>query len=356
MAGIGSVPSSSASSRLPTPAAARSTLGDRSGQAAARYQRVGRAHRGLGSVRVVDPVLVIANAAAGSTDAANLERALAVLRDHASVEVAETSNPGELDGVLHRAASRRIVVAGGDGSLHAVVAALHRRNELADAELGLLPLGTGNDFARCMQIPLDAEEAALVVVKGEVRPVDLVVDEVGRVVVNNVHVGAGAAASRSGAAWKERLGALGVGSLRLGRLGYPLGVLQTALNPPAVRLRVEVDGEVVADLDRPTLMVAIGNGTSVGGGAELTPEADAADGVLDVMVARARGAVAKVGYALHLARARHPERDDVTYVRGREVSVAGEEFYCSADGEVDGPERARSWRIAPAAYRMVLPT
>ena len=71
--------------------------------------------------------------------------------------------------MLHRAGSRRIVVAGGDGSLHAVVAALHRRNDLADAVLGLIPLGTGNDFARCMGIPLDPEEAARVILDGEVR-------------------------------------------------------------------------------------------------------------------------------------------------------------------------------------------
>ena len=76
----------------------------------------------------VEPVLLIANADAGSTDAARLEEALDVLRRSTDVEVAKTSGPGELDGVLHRRGGRTVVVAGGDGSLHAVVAALHRRN------------------------------------------------------------------------------------------------------------------------------------------------------------------------------------------------------------------------------------
>ncbi|MEZ5193491.1 MAG: hypothetical protein R2734_13985 [Nocardioides sp.] len=204
-------------------------------------------------------------------------------------------------------------------------------------------------------MPLDVEEAAHVALDGRVRPVDLIVDEVGQVVVNSVHVGAGAEASRSGATWKERLGGIGVGPLKLGRLGYPIGAVQSALRPTTLRLRVEVDGQVVADVDRPTLMVAIGNGSSVGGGAELTPDANTSDGAVDVMVSRATGPLAMVGYALQLARARHPERHDVTYLRGREVSVAGEEFYCSADGEVSGPERARTWRVVSAAYRMVLP-
>ena len=103
----------------------------------------------------MDPLLVITNSDAGTADQASLDLALTILRASASVEVAATRDPGELDGVLHRAGSRRIVVAGGDGSLHAVVAALHRRNELTGKTLALLPLGTGNDFARGTGIPLD---------------------------------------------------------------------------------------------------------------------------------------------------------------------------------------------------------
>src|SRR3990170_2944984 len=105
----------------------------------------------------MDPLLVITNSGAGTSDQETLGLALAILRSSASVEIAATNNPGGPAGVLPRAGSRRIVVAGGDGSLHAVVAALHRRNELAGKTLALLPLGTGNDFARGTGIPLDIE-------------------------------------------------------------------------------------------------------------------------------------------------------------------------------------------------------
>ena len=57
-----------------------------------------------------------------------------------------------------------------------MVNALHRRHELADTLVGLIPLGTGNDFARGVGIPLDPAEAARVVVAGNVAPVDLIVD------------------------------------------------------------------------------------------------------------------------------------------------------------------------------------
>ena len=298
---------------------------------------------------------MITNTDAGTADEETLDRALASLFDEVSIEVTATSNPGELDGVLHRAGSRVIVVAGGDGSLHAVVSALHRRHDLSKAVIGLLPLGTGNDFARAMEIPLDAEEAARVLVDGEIRPVDLIVDELGGVVVNNVHVGAGAQASRRGSRWKERLGKIGYGKLNLGRAGYPIGALLSAFRPPFLRLRVEVDGEVVVDLDQPVLMVAIGNGPTVGGGAELAPEADPEDGKVDVMISRSIGPWARLAYAAHLTRGRHHERDDVIYLRGERVSISGDEFYCAADGEVYGPERNRTWHVEPKAYSMVLP-
>jgi YegS/Rv2252/BmrU family lipid kinase len=300
-------------------------------------------------------LLVITNADAGTADDEALDQALEILRATCSVEVQATSKPGELDGVLQRAGSRRIVVAGGDGSLHAVVSALHRRHELEHAVVGLLPMGTGNDFARSLEIPLEIEDAARVVVSGEVRRMDLVVDELGDVVVNNVHVGAGAEASRRGAGIKEKLGSIGVGKANLGKLGYPIGALMSAFDDPSVHLHVEVDGRVVTDVDHPVLMVSIGNGANVGGGTELTPEADPEDGRVDVMISHAVGPVAKVGYALHLRRGEHHHRADVQYLRGSQVTIAGDEFWISADGEISGPERQRSWHVEPAAYSFILP-
>lgn len=298
----------------------------------------------------MEPLLVIANADAGSTDAEQLADALRVLRAGASVEVAETRDPGELDGVLQRAGSRRIVVAGGDGSMHAVVAALHRRHDLADSVLGLIPLGTGNDFARGVGLPLEPEAAARVVLGGRTRPVDLMVDETGEVVVNNVHVGTGAHASRYGARWKGRLGKVG-----LGKLGYPIGAAIAAVNPPFLRLRVVVDGVVRVDVDHPVLQVALGNGSRIGGGTEINPDADPLDGRIDLLISRAIGPIARFAYALRLTRGRHDEREDVLTFEAREVSITGEEFYCSADGEIYGPERMRTWRLESAAYRMLLP-
>ncbi|HEY6933271.1 MAG TPA: diacylglycerol kinase family protein [Marmoricola sp.] len=298
----------------------------------------------------MDPLLMITNADAGSSEEQTLQVALDVLCEHTSVEVCTTKDPGELDGALQRSGTRPIVVAGGDGSMHAVVAALYRRHDLADKVLALLPLGTGNDFARTLGIPLDPAEAAMSIVTGVEKPMDLIIDEVGEVVVNNVHAGASTAASRRGARWKERLS-----PLKLGVLGYPIGAAISAVRPPFVRLHVEVDGEVVADMDRHVMMVAIGNGATVGGGTAITPDADPQDGKVDVMVSFATGPLSRVGFAAHLLRGSHEQRDDVVCARGTTVTLAGENFWITADGEISGPESRRTWHLEPAAYTMIVP-
>ena len=305
----------------------------------------------------MEPLLVITNSDAGTADEESLEAALAVLRTHSSVEVQATSNPGELNSVLHRAGSRRIVVAGGDGSLHTVVTdalpAQRPQERRARPAAARAPATTS---PATNGIPLDVEEAAQVLRRGH-APRRSTWSSTRSARSSSTSCTPAPAPRPAGAARAGRTGCTRSASARLnlGRLGYPIGALLAAVKPPFVRLRVEVDGEVVVDLDQPILMVAVGNGTQVGGGTELTPYADPGDGKVDVMVSRAIGPLARFGYAATLATGRHPERDDVIYLRGSSVSMSGEEFWCSADGEIYGPERHRTWHVEPAAYSLVVP-
>jgi diacylglycerol kinase (ATP) len=285
--------------------------------------------------------LVVAAPAAGNTDDSSLGNALSVLRTAGEVEVAESSSAAQLEALLDRLDGRVLVVAGGDGSLHAVVQALWTRGELASTALGLIPLGTGNDFARTLGVPLSAAESAEAILAGDPRPLDLLVDDEGGVVVNSVHAGAGAAAARAAERWKGRLG----------RLGYAVGALTTALNPPSVRIRVVVDGRVVHD--GRVLQVAVGNGAYVGGGTPLTPGADPTDGDADILVARPATGWSRLTYAAGLVVGRHHLRDDVGAYQGRLVEVTGEAFWCSVDGELTGPHHARRWRVERGAYSLI---
>ena len=216
-----------------------------------------------------------------------------------------------------------------------MIATLHRRNDLAGKTLGHLPLGAENDFARDLGIPLDPTEAATALLDGTAGPMDLIVDELGEVVVNSVHVGASVQASWPGATWKDRLGPFGLGLIR-----YPVGAVLTAVNPPCARLRIEVDDVVVADVDRQVLVLSVdrpGNGT------------------VDVTIAFATDPLTRLGHAIDLVRRTSSERDDILYLSGSRVSVSGEDYWISADGAISGPERRRTWHVEPAAYSLLVP-
>ena len=294
---------------------------------------------------MVDSILLLTNVQAGSADDERLDVAIAALRTSATVDVRVTSRQGELEDVLDHLGHRQLVVAGGDGSLHGVVAALNRRDELRQTVLGLIPVGTGNDFARALGIPLDPEAAAHAVLAGKVGPIDLVVDDAGDVVVNNVRVGMGADASRQAIKWKRRLG----------RLGYAIGGAKAALRPHVLRVLILVDDELVADVDRAVLDISIGNGATVGGGLPVNPAAHPQSGQMDVMVSFAAGPIARIGYGIDLLRSQHLTRRDVLHRRGNTVSISGTAFYPGSDGEVSGPVSNRTWCVEKSAFQMTLP-
>jgi diacylglycerol kinase family enzyme len=285
-------------------------------------------------------VLVITNAAAGGSD--RVEAALAVLRTGGDVEVAATGSPADCEAAVARLGDRRVVVCGGDGSVHTIVGALRRAGAL-DRPVGLIPLGTGNDLARALGLPLDPAEAARVVLAGRPRRLDLLVDDTGEVVVNAVHLGVGAEAARQAATLKPRLG----------RLAYLLGGVSAGLAAPGWTLTVRVDGaELVSGR---VLQVGIGLGRSVGGGSPLTPHAVPDDQQADVVVSTAVGLLARVGYGLRLRRGSHVDRPDVHTARGATVEASGEPFHCNTDGEISGPVTRRVWTIDPRGWQLVTP-
>ncbi len=293
----------------------------------------------------MERILVIANSKAGSLEQEALEEALDVLRRAADVEVRETGSRSELDEALGSAGDRAVVVAGGDGSLHAVVNALHRLERLGSARLGLVPLGTGNDFARGVGVPLDPREAAEVIAAGRTCPTDVILSDDGVVVVNNVHLGVGAQASRAASKWKSRLG----------RFGYLVGAIGAGLKPDFIRVNVTVDGEDLMPGGH-VAQVAIGNGPAVGGGTELIPGADTTSGHLLVIVSRTVGPFSRLIYMARLKGGSHHLMKEVSRVHGKQVAVQGDDFWLTTDGELSGPHRQRSWKVLPGAVDMFLPT
>ncbi|MDQ3156295.1 MAG: hypothetical protein M3Q98_06195 [Actinomycetota bacterium] len=283
--------------------------------------------------------IAITNDNAGSTDEDAVAAALEVLRTGFEVRVVSTASDAELDKEL--TGEEVVIVIGGDGSLHAVVSSLARLDRLGAVTLGLIPLGTGNDFARSLAIPDGPADSARLIVDGHRVTVDLVRDDAGGTVVNAVHLGAGAEAAERAETWKEALGPV----------GYAVGTLISGADHDPLDVQVSVDGRALP-AGNGILQVAINNGKYVGGGTPLAPQADPGDGELDVLVSYAVGATERLGYLRDLRDGTHIERDDVMTVRGTTVSVHGEPFSCSADGEIERGVTARTWSLEPAALTM----
>ncbi len=290
-------------------------------------------------------LLAIANAAAGTTDDESVDIAVLTLREAYKVEVVNTSTPEELDDALasHPNVSG-VVVLGGDGSLHAVIEALRKAQRLDSVVVGLVPLGTGNDFAATLGLPDEAALAAEVIVADHVEPIDLIIDGNDRVVINVAHIGIGAEAAIVARPLKKFLGPV----------GYVAGAMIASvkgITTPGAKLHITLDDGPLPPHGS-VIQLAVGNGRFVGGGAALLPGADPSDGRLDLMVTYAGRRHRRIAYAWKLSKGTQHEHVDVLYRQGTRVTVVGDPLPCTSDGELTEPAAEHSWRIEPGAIRM----
>jgi YegS/Rv2252/BmrU family lipid kinase len=291
-------------------------------------------------------MLIITHGGAGRFDEETVDRVLEILRagDGERVDVRRCGSQEELERTLDERDDTTVVAAGGDGSIHQLVATLHARDELSRRTVGLLPLGTGNDLARNLAIPLDPEAAARVLRAGDTRDLDLLVDDQGGVVLNAVHVGVGATAATYAARFKPFLKIA----------AFPLGAVLAGARTTGWRLRVEADGKLLTE--ERLLMVGLSNASGIAGGnAQLAPDASPGDGRMELVVSAATGPLARIRYALGLRDGAHKHHDDVLYTAVKSATVSGEEFLVNSDGEVSGPVTRRTWNLLPKAWRMIAP-
>ncbi|QBI54022.1 diacylglycerol/lipid kinase family protein [Streptomonospora litoralis] len=290
-------------------------------------------------------ILILTNTEAGSAEASRLHEVAAELGPDA--ELAFCSSPDELEKTLDSAEGHEtLIVAGGDGSLHAVANALYRRGELGERTVGLLPMGTGNDFARTLGMPLAPMEAAAALREAQPRPLDLIADNAGEITVNAVHLGVGADSTRAASHWKRLLGPV----------SFPVGGLIAGVAAQGYRLRVEADGEILIDTNHKVLGVGLANGRFVGGGAaRLAPGAELDNGLIHLVVSRSRGFTKRAVHAVRLHRGTHPLEVDVYHREVHRVTVTGERCSASTDGELKDNVTGRTWHVLPAAWRFLVP-
>ena len=287
--------------------------------------------------------VLLRNEAAGSDDAELVQRLAGGLAAHGPAEVIATADADELDTALQAADGRVVVVCGGDGSVQLAVERARALGLLDDIVFGVVPLGTGNDLAGTLELVEDPDEAVAHLLAAEPTPIDLLVTEDDRVVVNAVHVGIGVDAAERALDMKASIG----------QLAYPLGALTAGVAAEGLELEVELDGERI-DLRQPALMVVVANGCTIGGGTVVAPEARFDDGLLDVVVVHAVTPAARAAYAAALLRGTHLDRDDVVSGRGTEVRISGESLAHNRDGELESTtDRTRTYTVAPGAWRLL---
>jgi diacylglycerol kinase family enzyme len=220
----------------------------------------------------------------------------------------------------------RIVAAGGDGT----VGPAARLASSTGLPLAVVATGTANSFARWLELPLDADDAARLAARPQavLRTVE-VADACGRPFVNVAATGLSVLAAHGARPLKKPLGpaAYAVGALRAGLTGRPL---HTA---------VRCDGELAWRGDAWQVLVAA---TGAFGGDSATGGVDTADRRLDVAIVPAGPRRRLAARALAMRRRELVHEDEVTHVRGRVVELelpAGHPF--NVDGEILDLERAR---------------
>jgi diacylglycerol kinase (ATP) len=333
--------------------------------------RLGRAHLvPVACVGEPEPTALIVNPAARSGEEAFRTARARLAELGVPLVLAEvTQEPSELKERIRRSlalGARTVVVGGGDGSLSAAAGLLLE----AGAAMAVLPLGTGNDFARSLGLPLDLEGACAVAAGGQRRQVDVGAVN-GRPFLNAASVGVSTAVTERLTDELKR---------RLGRGAFAVAAAREALlhQPFEAELRTEEGAKTLW-----VHQVVVGNGRYHGGGRLVAPQATLEDRRLNVYAIGARRAelpaespadpsaeppaesagsadrvrdwwtLLRVGMALR--RGRHLHHPQVTHLRVRwlELSCAPEQAL-DVDGELAGQTPAR-FEVWPAALQVLAP-
>ncbi|WP_405715959.1 diacylglycerol kinase [Streptomyces xanthophaeus] len=270
----------------------------------------------------VGGLLVLVDPVARRLDGESVRIAKDVLSAGAEAKICLPDSQEEFARALARRGHRRLVVVGDDRALVRTVGLLHRERGLGEGALSLVPVGPAGSLglARTLGVPLSAVAAARAALDGSVRMCDLLVDDSDGVVLGALRI----PPVRGGGRPPEASGIL-----RPSVWSAYRSLVRTLARPAGTggagqyRLRVEADGVVLADVDRPVADVSVRTRD---------------DGGLAEVVVRTGGAAG----------------GSVT-ARAKTVTVSGADFRYRADTATAGPVRRRTWTLRPQAWTLTLP-
>ena len=245
----------------------------------------------------------------------------ALLEYDAEFHLEETKGPNHATELARQAVEAGfdlIIVAGGDGTLNQVVNGLGGKQ----VPIGVLGLGTGNDFAAALQMPPDPVAAVHRIMRGEIQKIDLCrVNQ--RYFVSSVGVGFDG----------EVAFHVNQGFRRLrGKAAYLCSVFKTLFSYQSRRIKLNVDGLV---MEFNSLLVAVTNSPTYGGGFKINPEALVNDGLFDVCTAQHMRIPEILCCLPLLMPGWHRNLKKVRMLKGRQIILESDQpFHYQLDGEV----------------------
>jgi diacylglycerol kinase (ATP) len=238
-----------------------------------------------------------------------------------------------------------IVVVGGDGTLHEVIGALLHNQDSSPRPVGLIPLGTGDDFARGIGIPLgNIDKAMNIIARGRIKVVDAARIN-GRACLNGFGSGFDALVASSVKKTPRFL----PGSLR-----YLVAILLELIGLKARRAKVYADGELIHDGE--ALLIAIMNFIAYGGGLKINPVAVGNDGVLEIIIGGQFNRLGVMNILPKLARGAHLGHSQVHLRQARVIRVEWERpMPAHLDGEPLEATQVFEAQVLPQALRFFVP-
>ncbi len=245
---------------------------------------------------------------------------------------------------------RKVIVAGGDGTYNEVLNGLFNQKmvETQEVLLTLLPLGTGNDWARMMKIPLDWQQAIDLLTSGKEYLQDVGrasffhgKEYIQRFFLNVAGMGFDAFVAQKYLSQKG-----------LGKYSYFTGLLRGLLNYELPKVRIEVEDRIISTR---IFTVAVAICKYYGAGMKIAPSAIANDGLFDVSIL---GNLTKMEAILELRNlyngtfVKHPK---VETLRCSSIRISSEEdVFLQMDGELIGQTPVQ-FDIIPASLRVIVP-
>jgi diacylglycerol kinase (ATP) len=299
--------------------------------------------------------MVILNPAAGS--ASGIESLEGVLARLGEIDVQTTCSPEHAEQCAGRAVRegyRRVVAAGGDGTINRVLNGLAGTaaglDGLRSVELGILPLGTGNDFSYSIGMNVPIEQAIEALHAWRARPLDIVRVE--------ARAQDGEPAIRyflnaSAAGFVQSVGQTTDPALKrtgLGALAYALTAAASLDQIRHFNAVVSVDGK---ELSHRAMAALIASGRTIGGGIEINPEAALDDGLIEIFIMPESSLLDMALTGIEAVAGAAGSSGILEQHRGREIQiVADPPMPLSADGEDVGTTPA-VYRVIPGALRVV---